>query len=272
MVDFSNVKAIQIPEGNVKSISWNGNILWKIKEESPDYIKDGLQVYYSGIDNTGNGYDTTATTWADLSGNSNVGKMYKFSNGFGDNSGWGANGLKFRLNNINCGVVTINDKYLTDFFSTLPVTISCTYTVKTGGTYMGLFGNHGVGSDGFIVQYEGANSSAGWISGSGRTISSSSWAGTNSQHNLTMVLMSAKRIILYIDGKQIYDRSTFNGRLNSNMLFGIGNAFLSTGSASQAQPGRSFNGTIHNFLMYNRALSSDEVNYNYKIDLLKYFN
>ena len=37
MFDFSNVKSITIPEGNVKSISFNGATLWK-KQEQEEYI------------------------------------------------------------------------------------------------------------------------------------------------------------------------------------------------------------------------------------------
>jgi len=270
MVDFSNVKSITIPEGTVKKIERNGVTLWQPKGN--DYITDGLIVYYSGIDNTGNGYSTSATEWADLSGNNNVGKMYNFSNGTGDNSGWTTNGLKFRLYYSYNGVVTVNDKKMTDLFSDMPVTISCTYTVKTGGNYMGLFGNHGIGSAGFLVQYEGSSSSAGWLGGSGRTISTSDWASDNSQHNLTLVIMSTSRMILYIDGQQVYDRNTFSGSLNSSMYFTIGNAYLQANPPEYAPSDRTFNGTIHNFLIYNRDLSADEVAYNYNVDLAKYFN
>ena len=242
------------------------------KKQEIDYIKNGLQVYYSGIDNTGSGYSTTATTWADLSGNNNTGKMYKFDNGNGDLSGWSTNGLKFRLNFTNNGVVTVNDRDMEDLFSDMPFTLSCTYTVRNPGTYMGLFGNHGVGNAGFLVQYEGSNSGVGWLGGTGRSISSSVWATAGAKHNLTMVVMSTSRIILYIDGQQIYDRNTFSGSLNSSMIFTIGNAFLQANSPQNAPAGRTFDGTIHNFLMYNRALSAQEVDYNYGIDQLKYFS
>lgn len=239
--------------------------------KAPDYIKDGLVVYYSGINNTGSGYSTTATEWTDLSGNNNTGKMYKFSNGSGENSGWATNGLRFRLNQTNCGVMTIKDRDMADLFSQMPFTISCTYTVRQCGNYSGLFGNHGVGSAGFLVQYEGSSSSAGWLGGSGRSISSSLWASSGAKHNLTMIFMSTSRVILYIDGVQQYDKSTFNGYLLNSMIFTIGNAFLQANSPSNAPSGRAFDGVIHNFLLYNRALTADEITYNYSIDTSRYF-
>lgn len=241
-------------------------------KKQPDYIKDGLQVYYSGIDNTGNGYSTSATEWADLSGNNNTGKMYKFSNGSGENSGWTTNGLRFRLYQTNCGVVTINDRNMVDLFPSFPVTISCTYTTRQCNQYSGLFGNHGVSNAGFLVQYEGSNSSAGWLNGNDRIIQSSLWANNNSQHNLTLILMSTSRAILYIDGAKIYDKNTFGGYLYSSMLFTIGNAFLQTNQPQNAPTGRAFDGVIHNFLLYNRALTADEITHNYSIDTSRYFS
>lgn len=249
------------------------NLLTKTEQPTqPDYIKDGLQVYYSGLNNTGSGHSNTATYWEDLTGNGNDGLMYKFSDGSGENSGWTTNGLRFRLNQANCGIVTINDRNMDDLFSQMPFTISCTYTVRQKGTYMGLFGNHGVGNDGFICQYEGTYSGIGWLGGNGRSISSSIWANNGSQHNLTMVFMSTSRIILYVDGQQQYDRTAFDGTLNEEMIFSIGNAFLQTNPPEYANNNRAFDGVIHNFLLYDRQLTLDEIRYNYSIDVAKYFS
>ena len=57
MVDFSTIKGIAIPEGNVKSISSNGTILWKLDEgglpseyQEVEYIQsDGYQHIDTGI-------------------------------------------------------------------------------------------------------------------------------------------------------------------------------------------------------------------------------
>ena len=39
------------------------------------YVSDGLVLYLDGINNTGNGHDSNATTWKDLSGNNNDGTL-----------------------------------------------------------------------------------------------------------------------------------------------------------------------------------------------------
>lgn len=63
MVDFSTIKGIAIPEGNVKSISSNGTILWKLDEgglpseyQQVEYIQsNGNQYIDTGISGNANG-------------------------------------------------------------------------------------------------------------------------------------------------------------------------------------------------------------------------
>ncbi len=46
-----------------------------VKDSSDEYIKNGLMVAYDGINNTGNGHDSDAKVWKDLSGNGNDGTL-----------------------------------------------------------------------------------------------------------------------------------------------------------------------------------------------------
>ncbi len=70
--------------------------------QETNYVTDGLVLHYDGINNTGNGHASGATTWKDLSGNGNDGIL----NGFNDdeNNGWNANYLKF--DGVNDSIVT----------------------------------------------------------------------------------------------------------------------------------------------------------------------
>ena len=56
-----------------------------------DYVTEGLIAHYDVINNTGNGYSNTTTTWKDLSGNGNDATLI----GFDSTSGWQENYIKF---------------------------------------------------------------------------------------------------------------------------------------------------------------------------------
>lgn len=60
----------------------NGEIKSEIKEEIVvnDYAKEGLRLYYDGIQNTREGNNPNATIWEDLSGNSNDGILTNMMN------------------------------------------------------------------------------------------------------------------------------------------------------------------------------------------------
>ena len=96
------------------------------------YVLNGLELYYDGIDNTGTGeHSLTTTTWKDLSGNGNDGKLNSFGNSI--ISGWGKNYLALDGINdwVNCGI--INNDY---------ATIELGYELKTkDDQYQSLFGN-----------------------------------------------------------------------------------------------------------------------------------
>lgn len=96
------------------------------------YVLDGLELYYDGIDNTGTGeHSLYTTTWKDLSGNGNDGKLNSFGNSI--ISGWGKNYLALDGINdwVNCGI--INNDY---------ATIELGYELKTkDDQYQSLFGN-----------------------------------------------------------------------------------------------------------------------------------
>lgn len=57
------------------------------------YVKNGLELYLDGIDNTGNGHSSTTSTWKDLSGNNRNGTLKNF--GTIDTGDWASDGLKF---------------------------------------------------------------------------------------------------------------------------------------------------------------------------------
>lgn len=113
----------EIFDENKKQTS-KGTVLYKTAMENEaselgdEYIKDGMQVWYDGINNTGSGHSSTTTTWKDLSGNGRDGKMTDVTMGsnyaeFNGTSSW-----------VNMG--EINSDYITmeAVFSSKVVTTS----------------------------------------------------------------------------------------------------------------------------------------------------
>ena len=59
----------------------------------PGYIQEGLIAHYDGINNTGNGHSNTTTTWKDISGHGNDMPLYNFN--YNSSSGWISDGIVF---------------------------------------------------------------------------------------------------------------------------------------------------------------------------------
>lgn len=79
-MDFSTIKSITIPQGNVKQISIGGNVVWKKKTLPP------LLLWLDGINNTRSGHNASSTRWEDLSGNNNDFTRYANTITWDDNS------------------------------------------------------------------------------------------------------------------------------------------------------------------------------------------
>ncbi|MBR0490631.1 MAG: hypothetical protein IJJ82_01100 [Clostridia bacterium] len=88
----------EIFDENKKQTS-KGTVLYKTAMENEaselgdEYIKDGMQVWYDGINNTGSGHSNSTTTWYDLSGNNNHATIYNIATTPTADSGWHSNYL-----------------------------------------------------------------------------------------------------------------------------------------------------------------------------------
>lgn len=88
----------EIFDENKKQTS-KGIVLYKTAMENEaselgdEYIKDGMQVWYDGINNTGSGHSSSTTTWYDLSGNNNHATIYNIATTPTADSGWHSNYL-----------------------------------------------------------------------------------------------------------------------------------------------------------------------------------
>ena len=65
-------EAYEVDVNNVDEIYQN---LTGTTTDEPQYVTDGLVLHYDAINNTGEGHNSSTTTWKDLSGNGNDGTL-----------------------------------------------------------------------------------------------------------------------------------------------------------------------------------------------------
>lgn len=230
--------------------------IYEARKQKEDYVKQGMILHYDGINNTGNGHSSTATTWKDLSGNHNDGTLI----GFDTNSGWQESSIKFD---------GIND-----------------YIISK--TNLGLNGNAGLTMVA-VASWEGDSWSLEWPS----------YMGINSTSNykgLSMTMKEGKPAIDFwnyryradnaLNVKQTYQICLVKepGNINTTSKIYIdGKEVIGTGNSvqspdimdAQAVVGRLdstrwANAKIYNVKFYNRTLTQEEIQQNYKIDKSRY--
>ena len=200
-------------------------------------VTDGLRLWLEAANP--NSYSGTGTAWNDLSGNGNNGTLI---NGVGFDSVNG--GLVFDGSN---DYVDLNTNNI--ITGTNPFTFSCFYTITAFNGGGEIFGNYGTG---YTTNYL-------WISGEyGAYLDGSVYfpgaplsAGT---YHIAVTRDSAGLVILYKNGVQVN-----SGTLASSIAVGP-NFRL---GADTNIPGERLNGKIYNQLVYNRALTADEITQNY---------
>ena len=91
---FDNLTYAQTYNIKMKAEDNAGNVtITNAVNAYPGYIQEGLVVHYDGINNTGNGHSNTTSTWKDISGNGNDMPLYNFN--YNSDSGWISDGIIF---------------------------------------------------------------------------------------------------------------------------------------------------------------------------------
>ena len=235
----------------------------------PKIVTSGLILSLDAADR--NSYSGTGTVWNDLSGNGNTGTLtngptYSSTNG-GSILFDGSNDL------VTCG----NASNIQTFSQ---ITLS-TWVKFSGLDYVGNTGNlvgflskglpdtaSGPPNTGFWFSYENRlnrsdfrytcfGNTAGGYNGGGNNFSNKSYVFANAVwYNITVTVNSSSIGSLYINGTQLGSSNTFSGLTISNT---INNLYV----GRLELIGLNFNGNIANSQIYNRALSSSEVQQNY---------
>ena len=202
-----------------------------------NYVQNGLVLLYDGFNNTGTGHESGSTVWKDLIG-SNDGQLI-------GNPTWNKNYLEFD---------GIDDKV--KFTGTIPsrYTIVSTfyYDSSSKQSYPRIY-SAPVNVQSFPTLYIAAN---GTLAFYGHGIDTSFVSSEFSGIIQTSVTYDGTYMSLYINGKFI---SKLQSKQNPTSVI---DAYL----GGREDLLRQFKGKIYNFMIYDRVLTSDEIEENYSED------
>ena len=227
---------------------------------SPAIVTDGLVLCLDAANVRS--YPKSGTTWSDLIG-SNDGTMQNMtaSNFSSDNGG----GIIFDGTNsyIDLGsspFISTSSPFSVNFFikmNSMPSNITSPIIIKSSGTNFLILISARSG-------YEGISIGAGntWVQG--RTTTASSF-----------FLNNWVNICVVYDGVSSTSLSSFTiyeNVINRSITSGTGGLLNDTGNTEigYINSGNTLDGIISNFLIYNRALSADEVRRNYEATVGRY--
>ena len=201
-------------------------------------VDSGLKLWLDSAQTTS--YPGSGTTWTDLSGNGNNGTLINGVGFDGSNGG----GLVFDGSN---DYVDLNTNNI--ITGTNPFTFSCFYTITAFNGGGEIFGNYGTG---YTTNYL-------WISGEyGAYLDGAVYfpgaplsAGT---YHMAVTRDSGGAVILYKNGVQV-NSGTLANSIAVGQNFRLG--------ADVNIPGERLNGKIYNQMVYNRALTTDEITTNF---------
>ena len=250
----TNNNIAQISEAGTydfKVIDNNGNESNNILTQYA-YVKDGLVLCYDGINNTGTGHSSVATTWKDLSGNNNDGTFT-----LDDTVTWNADRLKFTnsitMVNINDNILsTINGNQFTIQF------IVDDYQYVSGTSYPKILWS----TNDYFSFYTQAND---WDFFRFK-ISSNSRPDYNKQYinnNLISIKYNLSESYCEILPSNIENyRTNINASINANDL--------NINSHYEGGTNGSNTFSMKSLKIYNKILTDKEIKENYKIDKIRY--
>ncbi len=202
------------------------------------YISTDLALLYDGINNSSTGHNASATSWYDLSGNSNNGTI--------TGATFGANYLSFDG--------TDDFVQLPNLTSALPKTyefIFLTSSITTNQIIFGDFTNKisfGVYSQGYITSIA-----------TSRVLFQKNQS-SNTIYAVSLTANSASSKILKINNNEISALSS-----SSYWTWTDSNSYI-----GKRASGTYFSGKMYAFRVYNRALTADEIKSNYETDKMRF--
>ena len=227
----------------------NGDVLYKTATENEaselgdEIIKEGLQVWYDAINNTGSGHSSSTTTWKDLSGNGNDAEITTT----GSSLNWQS----------NCLATNKAESIKT------PWTFSTSHTISVVIEPLEFFNYNTIWEN-----FNTANDNESWISSSGYwNVRSSS--GTYITYQNAITLNKKIHIDVIVDNENNNCMSYINGIEKNTLSGGIrlnGGKLIFNGGIQNTKGKNNY----YTMKVYNKALSADEIKHNYILDKNKY--
>lgn len=226
-------------------------------QDSNSYAKDGLQLYYDAINNTGDGHSNTTTAWKDLSGNHRDGVLENFSNS--STSGWTENSLIF--DGTNDGVFIGNQ--LIDLFKSNN-TVEILFSVNETNTRDILIGNYNKSNS---INYEI------------KTDTFRIWINDGTYQDTTTEIIDSANTIKMItvvfdkdNGKiKVFNDSNFLVEFESSEIANYNYNWTNVRLGRDVRPeSMALNGKIYAVRVYSKILTQTEIVHNYELDKERY--
>ena len=231
----------------------SGIVLYKAAIENEaselgdDYIKDGMQVWYDGVNNTGSGHSNNTTIWKDLSGNNNDAKIETT----GSSLNW----------QNNCLATNKAESIITPWKFDTSHTISVVFAPLEFYNYNTIWENSLTDND---------NEAWCGINGDSNARSkAASWILSTTNNINRLKLMKKTSIIIVIDNKNNCCMAYVNGieaGKNDNKINLNGGKLIFNGGIQNTFGKNNY----YTMKVYNRALSEDEIHHNYILDKARY--
>ena len=225
------------------------------------YVQNGLIAYLDGINNTGNGHSNEIQTWKDLSNHGNDATLY-------NNPTWSNNSLTFDgIDDYGILTNTANQEFPNGL--TLETRVKILSITDFGGeTYNMFIDNFKFSStdrngaaQSIKKDLSGFRTRVGVGGNSFSTNQNATPCDTNSNYTLTTTYDN-KNMKFYVNGELMQTNNIEATYLSSSNPFNL---------AREARtPTRLSNVEFQNILIYDRALTDNEVLRNYQADMARY--
>ncbi|MGE5456384.1 MAG: LamG domain-containing protein [Ignavibacteriales bacterium] len=250
-----NIKGVNEEDiDNFTIIATTGNdniITYKYVNMDSDlsgYVKNNLILHYDGY------HQPEGNIWEDLSGNGNNGTLVNFTFPLSYDNGVNFDGINDYINSGNSSMLNITDAL------TLSVTFKMTSATFSGGLIIkGL--NGGWASNAYLLRNSGLAGNVLFNIADGTTNNRVTCTNIkqNQWINITAVTSKASgKLIGYINGKSIGEVTrTINDIIvvADPLILGVGYGYTTF-----------FQGKIGSAMIYNRALTPEEVKANFEVD------
>lgn len=253
ILNNTNTTGVQLGSESIVRAVIDNDVVWE-----REYITNGLVHHYDAINNTGSGHNPLATVWKDLVG-TNDGALQ-----FGGD--WiGGDSLRFNGNNR----VMFNGAITSDY------TIMTTMSLVKSGTHPRLFGDprfptvyfHTNAGTSILYAFAFYSLQAGGVVTYDDTFNTRPTAVVPQANTRMHVAIRSTgsggpaRVELFVNGIKVGETTR-----EVPAVANTANAYLGGNSTTT----RFFNGTMSNFMRFDRALSDYEIHNNALVDKLRY--